>query len=176
MPLLTGVTDHRSAPAGSRKTSTWSGRRRHPRCPTSWHTAPTSHARERLPFSPDPAPAPARSAHSRRDVGGVELPLVVAGPPHVGTDRGLFALALNAHNSWLIDAGDLRLRLRLRLVPSAWTLGLGRQAREQQLELAVLGHRILVFLPEVPALHEDVEAWGKGADRKSTRLNSSHSQ
>lgn len=109
------------------------------------------------------------SAWGRRGARVHEQPLVVA--PRLGlhpgsqrsrarvdADRHLTALA---HDAVQTAAGGWKRtgrRRRLHAAPSPGRTAGGIDAREQQLELAILAHRVLVLLPEEPLIDEDVDA------------------
>jgi hypothetical protein len=138
---------------------------------TTGHRAAATAARHRR----------AAAAGRGRGVRVNEIPLVVVGAALVDPDRRFLALADDAEDPAAShlgrDAAPSRLRrhrLGLDAPPSDPSSGLGtsglrtsalgasgllRQvdARKERLKLAVLGHRILVFLPEKLLLDENVE-------------------
>jgi hypothetical protein len=89
-----------------------------------------------------------------------ELPEVVARRAAEGPDRCLLALAGHAADATHRHPRLLGI-LRLLRILDPWC-GL-RHARRDELPLAFLGKRILVFLPEVPAFDEHVDVRRKGA-------------
>jgi hypothetical protein len=107
-----------------------------------------------------------------------ERPLVVSRRATIRTERGLLTLAADALNAANREAG-LRTRARLngsrssgRLIRAGWSAGAGgclARTRNSWLslsggddhELAVLRHRVLVFLAQESALDQDVNAWWK---------------
>jgi len=125
----------------------------------------------------------AGSTGSRRGVGIHEGPLVVMRPAFVDEDRRLFALTGHTKNAPSGSTDTRRLLRLLRLLsrgrhscstgrtgaarPASTRTGAARRrqvrADVQRLELAVLGHRVLVLLPEIFLLDEDVEVRRAGA-------------
>ena len=117
-----------------------------------------------------------RASRSRRDI-ECELPHVVARRAAIRAERVLGALASNAHDA--TRSGTCRRRLRctwLRLngtwlrLTSTTTPGLRVPARNARLlstdgdrhEFPVLGHRVLVFLPQVFPFDQHIDTGWKG--------------
>src|SRR4051812_12070208 len=149
---------------------------------TAWSAATRQSAARRLTAVVEPARV--IDARRIRSVAGLSLttrnrqhvecerPLIVPGGAPVGSDRRFLALAPHSHDAANRDgrtAGRLREGaascLRGSAWPAAaavgWLLKTGRRlaSHGDDFELPILCHRVLVLLPQVPLIHEDVDAW-----------------